>query len=164
MKKNELPLILDATCGARMLWFDKNNPLCLFVDRRELSTNLCDGRVFEVKPDVIADFTNLPFEDKKFKLVVFDPPHLQSIGESSYMAIKYGKIGNDWRDVLKQGFSECMRVLDDYGTLVFKWSETEIKTSDVIKTIGVEPLFGHISGRLNKTHWMCFMKLPEETC
>lgn len=145
-----------------MLWFDKDNPLCLFVDRREISTNLCDGRVFEVKPDVIADFTNLPFSDKTFKLVVFDPPHLQSIGETSYMAIKYGKIGDDWQSVLRIGFQECMRVLDDFGTLVFKWSETEIKTSDVIKAIGQQPLFGHISGRLNKTHWMCFMKLPKE--
>ena len=27
-------LILDACCGSRMFWFDKYNPLALFVDKR----------------------------------------------------------------------------------------------------------------------------------
>lgn len=27
-------LILDACCGSRMFWFDKHNPLVLFVDKR----------------------------------------------------------------------------------------------------------------------------------
>ena len=27
-------LILDACCGSRMFWFDKHNPLALFVDKR----------------------------------------------------------------------------------------------------------------------------------
>lgn len=26
--------VLDATCGGRMIWFDKKNPLALFVDKR----------------------------------------------------------------------------------------------------------------------------------
>lgn len=26
-------LILDACCGSRMFWFDKHNPLVLFVDK-----------------------------------------------------------------------------------------------------------------------------------
>lgn len=161
IKNKTLPPVLDATCGSRMLWFNKKNPLCLFVDNREVEpTKLCDGRSFEVKPDMLCDFRSLPFEDNSFKLVVFDPPHLINLGDSSYMKIKYGKLTPEWASDLKRGFQECMRVLDYYGTLVFKWSETQIKTSDVIKVIGVDPLFGHISGRLNKTHWMCFLKTP----
>ena len=28
--------VLDATCGSRMIWFNKNNELAIFVDEREL--------------------------------------------------------------------------------------------------------------------------------
>lgn len=155
-------LILDATCGGRMMWFDKTNPLALFIDNRELPpTDLCDGRLFEVKPDVIADFTSLPFPDKHFKLVVFDPPHLIRVSDVAYMKVKYERLTKDWPTVIRNGFNECMRVLDDYGTLIFKWSEIQIPTSKVIEAIGKQPLFGHISGKKMNTHWMTFMKIPE---
>lgn len=155
--------ILDTTCGARMMWFDKQNPAALYVDKRNMpATALCDGRMFEIRPDVVADFTDLPYPDKSFKLVVFDPPHLIRAGDDAYMAIKYGKLPMDWESVLRGGFNECMRVLDDYGTLIFKWSEYQIPTREVIKAIGQEPLFGHISGRASKTHWMTFMRIPKE--
>ena len=155
--------ILDATCGGRMMWFDKHNPRALYIDRRELSeVSLCDGRKFSVSPDVLADFTDMPFPDKSFKLVVFDPPHLKTINETAYMAIKYGRLLGGWETVIHDGFIECMRVLDDYGTLIFKWSSVEISTREVINAIGQEPLFGHISGRNMNTHWMTFMKFPKE--
>ena len=73
--------ILDACCGSRMFWYDKINPLVLFSDIREEEHTLCDGRLLEIKPDVIADFRNLPFDDGQFKLVVFDPPHLEKLGK-----------------------------------------------------------------------------------
>jgi hypothetical protein len=44
-----------------MFWFDKINDDALFCDNREFSGVLCDGRQFEVKPDILADFTSLPF-------------------------------------------------------------------------------------------------------
>ena len=31
-------------------------------------------RTIEVKPDLIADFTEMPFENETFAMVVFDPP------------------------------------------------------------------------------------------
>lgn len=49
-----------------------------------------------------------------------------------------------------------MRVLKPHGTLVFKWNETQVKTSEVLKAIDETPLFGN---RRAKTHWMVFMKL-----
>ena len=155
-------LILDATCGGRMMWFDKNNPLALFVDKRKVpETTLCDGRRFRVDPDVVADFTCLPFPDKYFKLIVFDPPQLIRSGDQCYLTIKYGKLESDWAETIRKGFQECMRVLDDYGTLIFKWSEIQIPTRKVIEAIGQQPLFGHISGKKSNTHWMTFMKLPQ---
>lgn len=75
-------LILDACCGSRMFWFDKHNPLVLFVDKRSETLTAKDKdriRTIDVKPDVIADFTNLPFEDNSFYMVVFDPPHLKHL-------------------------------------------------------------------------------------
>lgn len=151
--------ILDATCGGRMMWFNKNNPAALYIDRRIVpEMRCCDGRKFRVDPDEVVDFTDMPYPDNTFKLIVFDPPHFIRAGDNSYMAIKYGKLEGEWRQVLHNGFWECMRVLDDYGTLIFKWNETQIPTSEVIKAIGAEPLFGHISGKAAKTHWMTFMK------
>ena len=154
--------ILDATCGGRMMWFDKHNPHVLYVDRRELTeTTLCDGRRFEVKPDMLADFRHLPFADKSFMHVVFDPPHLIHVNDDAYMAIKYGRLHDDWQQVLHDGFWECMRVLDDYGTLIFKWSEVQIYKADVLTAIGYEPMYGDRNRRAKGTHWMAFMKFPE---
>jgi len=151
--------ILDATCGGRMMWFDKHNPACLYVDGRELdSVELCDGRLFSITPDVLADFTELPFADETFYHVVFDPPHLLHAGGQSYMGTKYGTLPADWKPVIRAGFNECMRVLKPHGTLIFKWNETQIKTTEIIKTIDCKPLYGHISGKASKTQWMAFMK------
>jgi hypothetical protein len=150
--------ILDAACGARQFWFDKKNPNVVFMDNRELEDTLCDGRTLTVKPDIMADFRNLPFPDESFYLVVFDPPHLIRGGETAWIIKKYGRLSENWREDLSKDFSECMRVLKANGTLIFKWSEIQISTSEVIKAIGCQPLFGHISGKANKSHWMAFMK------
>lgn len=156
----DYPPVLDVTCGGRMMWFNKHNPLCLYLDNREIDTTLCDGRRFCVEPDLIADFRNLPFPDNTFRLVVFDPPHLKNISKTAYLGIKYGRLHSGWETDLKRGVDECMRVLMDYGVLIFKWSEIQIPTRAVIDAIGHEPLFGHISGKSSKTHWMTFIKMP----
>lgn len=150
--------ILDACCGSRMCWFDKNNAMATFMDIREEEYTLCDGRTLQVKPDIVADFRNMPFADDSFYLVLFDPPHLKHLGQSSWLAKKYGRLLPSWEDDIKQGFNECMRVLRPYGTLVFKWNEQQITASKIIDIIGQKPLFGHYSGKGGKTIWMCFMK------
>ena len=147
--------ILDACCGSRMFWFDKNNPDVVFMDNRELEDVLCDGRKLIIKPDVLADFRNLPFPDKSFKLVVFDPPHLIKAGKDSWLAKKYGVLQETWKDDIKQGFDECMRVLDDYGVLVFKWNEDQISLHTILGIVEYRPLFGN---RNSRTHWVTFMK------
>ena len=94
--------ILDVCCGGRMFYFDKNDDRVNFCDIREEKYTLCDGRSFEVAPDTVADFRNLPFEDESFYLVVFDPPHLVRLGRNSWMSKKYGKLNESWR-CLKNG-------------------------------------------------------------
>lgn len=102
MSKLIAPPILDATCGGRMMWFDHDNPACLYVDNRQLEpTNLCDGRMFSVQPDIVADFRDLPFPDKTFHLVVFDPPHLIRVSDQAYMRVKYGRLDSTWQDDLR---------------------------------------------------------------
>ena len=163
-------LILDACCGSRMFWFDKANPNVEFVDCREFDDEQIwksgDGkavRYCSVHPTTLADFTKLPFEDNTFFHVVFDPPHLIHIGRTAWMAKKYGRLEKDgWEKLIHDGFSECMRVLKPYGTLVFKWSETDIPVGKILEVIGATPLYGHKSGKQQRTHWMCFMKGIEE--
>ena len=146
-----------------MFWFDKNNPNVEFCDNRTVPYHeYYPGRYLEIKPDTVCDFTKLPFTDKSFKLVVFDPPHLIHAGPKSWAALKYGKLDNDWPAILHDGFWECMRVLDNYGTLIFKWSEVQIPLRSVLDAIKAEPLFGNRSGRKNNTHWLVFMKFSGE--
>ena len=52
-----------------------------------------------------------------------------------------------------------MRVLHPYGVLIFKWSENQISTADVLKLLPVHPLFGN---RRGKAIWLVFMKFPCE--
>jgi len=153
--------ILDACCGSRMFWFDKKNPNVLFIDSRRETLTAKDRdkiRIIEINPDIVADFTEMPFGDESFYMVVFDPPHLKTLGQTSWLAKKYGKLTNNWQEVISKGFDECMRVLKPNGTLIFKWNESEIKTSDVLKLIPYKPLFGHTTGRQSKTMWMAFIK------
>ncbi len=148
-----------------MFWFDRNNPDVLFGDIRKEEHILCDGRSLSIDPDQLMDFTALPFEDESFKLVVFDPPHLVHLGEKSWMFKKYGRLTGQWRDDIKKGFSECFRVLAPDGVLIFKWNQTQIATSEILKLTDNKPLFGHISGKRSDTHWITFMKSrsPETT-
>lgn len=150
--------VLDPCCGSRMFHFDRENPNVVFGDQRSESHILCDERTLEIKPDVQMDFRDMPFEDEQFKLVVFDPPHLVRAGKNSWLALKYGKLNQDWRDDLSKGFAECFRVLATDGVLIFKWNETQIKVSEILKLTEQKPLFGHISGKRANTHWITFMK------
>lgn len=161
--------ILDACCGSKMFWFNREHPDVLFVDNWEMeceaiwkSTKNSSVRYCKVKPDVIADFRSLPFRSGSFWHVVFDPPHLIHIGDNAWMAKKYGKLPSEWEQYLQDGFAECWRVLRPYGTLIFKWNEYQIPVKKVIEAIGKEPLYGHKSGRKSLTHWLAFVKLPEK--
>lgn len=147
--------ILDACCGSRMFWFNKENVDAIYMDNRTEDTNLCDGRRLIVKPNIIADFRNMPFDDESFHLVVFDPPHLLKVGDKSFLALKYGRLEQTWQDDIKQGFAECWRVLKQNGTLVFKWNEEQISFSMIKTLLPCEPVIGQ---RRGKTIWLIFFK------
>lgn len=150
--------VLDPCAGSRMMWFDKGDQRALFGDIRDEEHLLCDGRVLRVEPDVLIDFRALPFKDGTFRMVVFDPPHLVRAGQDSWMKAKYGLLTGDWRADIRAGFAECFRVLEGEGILIFKWNETQVKVSELLALTPEKPLFGHKSGKREKTHWITFMK------
>lgn len=147
--------VLDPCCGGRMMWFDRQHPDVVFGDRRTETITVTDRshgnnsgqRVINIAPDTLMDFRALPYPDGTFKLVSFDPPHLVRAGPKSWLAAKYGKLGEDWREDLRTGFFECFRVLATDGVLVFKWNETQVKLSEVLALTPHQPLFGNTSGK-----------------
>ena len=71
--------ILDVTCGARSIWFNKHHPAAVYCDKRQVEEHSVFGKTQRKRdniiiPDVLCDFTDLPFPDDSFALVVMDPP------------------------------------------------------------------------------------------
>lgn len=150
-----------------MFWFDRNDERATFVDKRCESHILTDksskggNRTLVVDPDIRADFTALPFHDDSFSMVVFDPPHLIRNGKKSWLAKKYGKLEGDWKEELRQGFSECFRVLKPDGALIFKWNEHDIPVSQILALTPARPLLGNRCGKTAKSHWIVFLKATQ---
>lgn len=160
----ENKFILDAACGGRMFWFNKTHPNVLYVDVRRRTKGFMSSRPnFEVEPDEIQDFRDLKYPDKSFKMVVWDPPHTIRPGnpDGGIIGMRYGRLKPDsWKEDLEKGFSECWRVLEDFGVLIFKWNSKEKKIGEILKLFPIQPLFGHTTNNKGNTHWMCFMKIP----
>lgn len=157
------PIVLDACCGSRMFWFDKNDPRALFIDKRRETTPIDIGTPgtigrspIIIDPDVITDFSAMPFADESFHLVVFDPPHVVRAEARGAVTRKYGVLNGDWPEILREGFRECFRVLKPNGILVFKWGANEIPVTDILALTPMRPLFGHHTSK--HTHWAVFIK------
>ena len=156
-------LILDACCGGRQIWFIKKEPHTIYMDIRlepkgtiALQPNWC------VEPDMIADYRELPFKDKAFKLIVWDIPHILSKKNKSIIQKKYGQLDDTYKKDLSTAFNELWRVLEDYGILEFKYADVSIPVKKMLKLFPIEPLFGTPTKKgVNNTFWFCFMKIPE---
>lgn len=154
--------VLDACCGGRMFWYEKAHPNTVYMDVRVVQAGAFPNGWnpnWSVQPDLVADFKKMPFPDRHFKMVVFDPPHLTWGDSESVMNKRYGLLDKaTWREDLAAGFRECWRVLDHHGTLIVKWSEASIRVGDLRPLLPAPPLFGHRSGKTGKTIWMSFLK------
>ena len=146
-------MILDATAGNRAIWFEKNHENAIFIDVRK-----------DMKPDILADCRYLPFKDKCFEMVVFDPPHA-NLSPKSQMAKTYGS-WSTWyiRDMVRRGGLEFDRVLDENGKVLFKWNSHDISLREILKTLSLQfkPLFGHKVASKTKhsssTYWCCLKR------
>lgn len=96
--------ILDPACGSKMFWFNKHEPHTTYTDIRRETVTAKDRqytRKIVIDPDEVADFTNLPFKDNEYNLIVFDPPHLNKAGKNSWLVKKYGRLEkNNWQETL----------------------------------------------------------------
>lgn len=160
--------ILDSTCSAKSIWYQKDNPFTVFMDMRkgdfiaETDNMNKEGvRTWRVHPDILAKWQHLPFKDNSFDMVVFDPPHLicNSNNRISGMAIKYGFLYNQsWREQIRIGAAELFRALKPEGIFILKWCEKDKKIEDVLELLPYKPMFGTRTGQSNKTHWILFLK------
>ena len=147
-------MMLDATAGGRMMWFDKNPDNVLFVDKRVVPPgSIVQQPLWSVEPDIQADFCALPFADNSFEMVVFDPPHA-TIAPESIIGTKFGTLTD--LDEIAAGLSECWRVTNRW--LIFKWADTAFTISEVLERIPFCPLFGHTTAKSGPTIWVTFCK------
>ncbi len=164
--------ILDATCGGRSIWHPENKHRedTLYIDNRREDPGFHgqEGRSYAVQPDRVEDFRDLPFDDESFKLVIFDPPHvvkengMESI--SGHIEKKYGALhAETWQSDLRKGFEELFRVLEEGGTLVFKFADNHVDFQDVLDLAPVDPLLGTMTKKSSRceTRWFVFQK-PKE--
>lgn len=161
--------ILDATCGGRSIWHASNKYRedTLYIDNRKEDPGFHgqEGRTYSVQPDQVEDFRDLPFDDESFKLVIFDPPHIvkengmESI--SGHIEKKYGALhAETWQSDLKKGFEELFRVLEEGGTLVFKFADNHIDFQDILDLAPVDPLVGTMTKKSSscENRWFVFQK------
>jgi hypothetical protein len=155
-------LILDACCSSRAMWFDKQNPHAIYMDIRKEDAGFIECRpTQQIQPDIVGDFRKIPYPDKSFKLVTFDPPHICD-NSNSVLKKEYGELTNSWKDDISRGWRECMRVLDDYGVLTMKWSTVSFSVKEVLSLFPIKPLYGSRinSGGRAETYWWVWMKIP----
>jgi len=166
--------ILDATCGAKNMWFQPNHPLVTFIDKRNekvisVMERTGSKRTALIKPDIVADWTKqLPFDDEEFDMVLFDPPHIIRKKECKlHMDRYYGILLKDtWKHDLTKGISELFRVLKPYGIFIFKWGQHSVSIHDIIKLFPYPPLFGNKTNNQSvndrDTIWLVFIKYRHE--
>lgn len=129
--------ILDACCGGKMFWYEKDLDFVTFQDVRAGIKEYSGGRKIRIEPNHIGNVTDMDFGDETFDLVIFDPPHMIRAGKTSWLNIKYGKLP------------------EENGVLIFKWNETQLKFGEVIKHSPYRPMLGDKRGL---TRWTVFVK------
>jgi len=160
--------ILDATCGTKAMWYQKNHPLVTYMDIRKGTfeaearySKIKDRRRRKIYPDIVGDFTNIIFPDNTFDMVIFDPPYKieGKDTKSAGVHIPYGRLNKeDYKTILSKGINELFRVLKYEGIFVFKWGEISKKVDEIIDLFPYPPLFGTRTGQRNNTHWIVFLK------
>jgi len=151
--------ILDACCGGRQIWFNKKDKETIYMDIRQEKKGVIKLQPnWSVEPDIVADYRNMPFKDKSFKLIVWDIPHM--IGKTGgIIQKKYGYLDVTYKEDLKNGFNEIWRILDDYGVLEFKYADINVPVKEMLSLFPEKPLFGTVTKKgVNNTFWFCFMK------
>ncbi len=145
--------ILDMSAGKRNIWFNPRYRDTVFVDIRP-----------EMRPSVVCDTRNLPFPDKTFDFISFDPPHMVH-GTTSTMGKYYGCYsGDEIKAIIRDSSQEAYRVSVEECLLAFKWNDHDVRLDHTLALMeGWEPLFGHqfkrSAGTKSSTYWILLRKV-----
>ena len=152
--------LLDATAGNRMMWAhtNKKNEYVVFMDNEP---NLA------IPPDVLAVWQHLPFRDKVFDCVIFDPPHSR-FGKNSIHQDTKGERGRWWGNLSKRWQTDFYKAGQEFlrvtNILCFKWNETSHNIDKILalfKPWKIKHIKKHKSsmkrGR-STTWWVTFIK------
>lgn len=142
------------SAGHRHIWFDRNNPLVTYLDRRS-----------EVKPTIVCDTRDIPLRDNCYDLVVFDPPHA-NVGANSKFTPVYGHSTTaDILDTVRGSAREAWRVTKSSALMAFKWNDNARTLEEILPLLeGWTPLFAHglrKPGRhKTQTYWVMLKRKP----
>lgn len=144
--------ILDLSAGNRAIWFNKNHPMALYLDKRK-----------KVKPDIVCDTRKIPKKaGSGFDLICWDPPHM-NCGPNSNMSKVYGyHTTAEILETIEKTGSEAHRVSKKNALMAFKWNNHDIPLNKVFELLPQwEPLFGHLTkdGPGSQTYWVMFRRL-----
>ena len=143
--------ILDLSAGNRAIWFDKNNPLTTFLDKRA-----------EVKPTFVCDTRNIPaLVGEGFDLICWDPPHM-NCGPNSNMSKVYGyHTTKEILDTIEKTGREAHRVSKPSALMALKWNNHDISLKRIFALLpNWTPLFGHLTkdGPRSQTYWCMLLR------
>jgi len=159
--------MIDLCCGGRHWLFDKDPSDVIFMDIRSVEKgNLQIQPNWCVKPDIIGDYTKIPFADSTFEYVFWDIPH--AINLSGIMGKKYGELGENWKDDLRKGFSEIHRILKHKGAMIFKFNDLSISFKDIfecfnLQEVPLKPILGTPTKKgVNNTAFFFFVNYKDD--
>lgn len=146
--------ILDLSAGNRAIWYNKNHPLCVYLDKRP-----------EVKPTVVCNTNSIPPSvGVGYNLICWDPPHM-NCGPNSDMSKTYGyHTTAEILDTIEKTGMEAHRVSVPGALMALKWNTHDIKLTRVFKLLPQwEPLFGHVTKfghkKSSQTYWVMLRRL-----
>jgi len=170
-------MILDATAGNRRMWRYRDSENIIYVDIE---------RRLEVKPTLFADDRQLPFRDKQFDTIFFDPPHcyggtsplftsprrtaeylakFKDKDATSYYGWDKYKTKAQLLRYLFDSSKEFWRVLKDDGLLWLKWNEASISLHTILalltdwrELMRIKVKGGLRWGGEHRTYWLCMEK------
>ena len=161
---------LDATAGNRYMWPCKKPPETLFMDKEY---------TLKIPPDIFAVWEHLPFRDKSFRTIIFDPPHtitrlpITYYGDTKGMGGNHGTSWYGWFKTKRDLVISLCRAAAEFhrvGTILcVKWYEGQIPLHKIIplfrpwrnfKIFKSKPRMGRRSWRKSSplTWWVTFTK------
>jgi len=147
--------ILDLSAGRRAIWFNKDHPFAVYLDKRP-----------EVEPTVVCDTNEgIPKSvGSGFNLICWDPPHM-NCGPNSNMSRVYGyHTTREILDLLEKTSAHVYQVAAPDALMALKWNNHDISLKKVFALLrGWEPLFGHLTkdGPRSQTYWIMLRRVPD---